>query len=158
MILYKMRFRSVLILMILLDVLMLYVIYQSSRDKNDYQQTSGEIIYLDKKLGSLPTRNLGKYRYLKLGSYPYPFEVYADEQSSVIDKLNLGDTVTAYFYETGSTQNDQLNRYLQFLEKDHVDFFKRTNFNILAGFVVIGISMIVTLATFLLYKRGKILY
>ena len=142
----------------ILIAFMIYVILLNSKAKTDYQKLSGSIIYLDKQFEEYPNRDLGKYRYLKLNTYPYIFEMYSDEQSSRIDSLKVGENVDVYYYEINNTHSEQINRFLQYLEKDNKVFFKRGNSNNIAGFVVIGISIVLIVGSFMLYKKGKILY
>lgn len=158
MIVLPLRFRVVLIVTTLVILAMIYFIYLNSKSKIEYQKITGHITYIDKQFGSLPTRDLGKYRYLRLDSYPYIFEVYADEQSAKIDKLNLQDSVTAYFYETNNTKAEQINRFLQFLDKGNEEIFKKTGLNIVTGLIVIVLSILISILSYVLYKKGKIAY
>ena len=93
----------------ILIAFMIYVILLNSKAKTDYQKLSGSIIYLDKQFEEYPNRDLGKYRYLKLNTYPYIFEMYSDEQSSRIDSLKVGENVDVYYYEINNTHSEQIN-------------------------------------------------
>jgi len=137
---------------------MVFFIKSNSRQKNAYPHVRGEITYLDSAMGSLPLRDLGKYRYLKIENYPYPFEIYADEQGPRIDSLKKGDMVTAWFYETGNTKEEHINRFLQFLQKDNNLYFKRTDFMANLGYVIIGLSIALMFFFYTLYKKNKIRY
>lgn len=151
-------FRVIFIIAAIIIAAMIYMIMLSSKEKTDYQKSSGKIIYLDKQFEEYPNRDLGKYRYLKLNTYPYIFEMYSDEQSSRIDNLKVGDSVNVYYYETNNTHSEQINRFLQYLEKDNKVFFQRGNSNKIAGFVVIGLAIILIVGSFLLYKNGRMQY
>jgi hypothetical protein len=158
MILLPLRFRIVSAIAAILIAFMTYVILLNSKEKIDYQKLSGSIVYLDKQFGEYPNRNLGKYRYLKLNTYPYIFEIYSDEQSSRIDSLKIGEIVDVYYYEINNTHSEQINRFLQYLEKGDKIFFKRGNSNNIAGFVVMGLSVLLIVGSFVLYKKGKMLF
>jgi len=151
-------FRSVVALSIFLSIIFGVLMWRNSKEKKEYDHLNGKITYLDQKLGELPYRDLGLYRYLKIDSYQYPFEIYTDEQSARIDSLKVGDVVDAYFYQTGDTEKIHLNRFLQFLDKDDKPYFKRVN--LIVGFGIASIAMLITLciACYVFYKRGKMAY
>ncbi len=158
MILLPLRFRIIFAISAILIAFMVYVIFLNSKEKTDYQKLSGNITYLDKQFVEYPNRDLGKYRYLKLNTYPYIFEIYSDEQSNRIDSLKIGENVDIYYYETNNTHLSQINRFLQYLEKDNKVFFKRENSNNIAGATVIGLSILLIIVSFILYKKDKMLF
>ena len=148
--------------MVALSIVMIgcsiYFIFLNTKAKSDYEHLTGKITYLEKSFGEYPSRNMGKYRYLNINNYAHVFEIYADEQSSKIDSLNNGDIVTAYFYETNSTNIEGINRYLQYLEKDNIIFYKKTSFSIIIGFVLIILAAILIMMSYIFYKQNKISY
>lgn len=151
-------FRSVVAVSIFLSILFGVLIWRSSKEKKEYDHLNGKITYLDQKLGELPYRDLGLYRYLKIDSYQYPFEIYTDEQSARVDSLKVGDVVDAYFYQTGDTEKIHLNRFMQFLDKDGKSYFKRGNVILALGIASIVMLIILCVACYIFYKRGKIAY
>jgi hypothetical protein len=72
--------------------------------------------------------------------------------------LKTGDIVTAYYYENSSTKEDGINRFLQFLEKDNKLYFKRTDFAIKLGCVMIALLLASMCLFYILYKKNKIPY
>jgi hypothetical protein len=71
----------------------LFVTINNSKNKQEYEKKSGEIEYFDLKFENLPTRHKGDFRYLKIDTYPFVFEIY--EPNSVptqmtIDNLSVG--------------------------------------------------------------------
>ena len=151
-------FRVISFIAAILIAAMIYMIMLSSKEKTDYQKLSGKVIYLDKQYEKYSLKDLGKYRYLKIDTYPYIFEMYSDEQPKRIDSLKSGDKVSVYYYETNNTHSEQINRFLQYLEKDNKIFFQRGNSNKIAGFVVIGLSIILILGSFILHKNDRMQY
>ncbi len=137
---------------------MSYVIWLDSKDKSDYIQTTGRITYLSPRYEELPNRDYDKYRYLGIDTYRYVFEIYADEQGASIDSLNVGNTVTAYYYETQYTQEDKVNRYLKYLDSGSKTVYKKGNIIQTVGAVVICMCILLNLITYLLYQNGKIPY
>jgi hypothetical protein len=151
-------FRSVVTVSILLSIIFGMLMWRNSKEKKEYDHLNGKITYLDQKLGDLPYRDPGLYRYLKIDSYQYPFEIYTDEQSARIDSLKTGDIVDVYFYQTGDTEKIHLNRFLQFLDKDDKPYFKHRNIIIGLGIVSIAMLVILCIACYVFYKRGKMAY
>ena len=151
-------FRVVVAITIALSIFMIVVIYTNTKEKNEYDHITSEITYLNEKLGDLPNRDLGLYRYLKIDGYAYPFEIYADDQAPLMDSLKTGDVITIYFYQTNSTIKEGINRYTQFIEKDNKLYFKRGNVVIVIGISVIIIMVLLSAWCCFLYKRGKIPY
>jgi len=134
------------------------LIWRNTKKKEDYDHLRGKITYLDQKLGDLPYRDAGLYRYLTIDNYQYPFEVYTDEQSARVDSLKTGDVVDVYFYQTGDTEKIRLNRFLQFLDKESKPYFKRGNIIIVLGIISIAILFALCIACYYFYKKGKIAY
>jgi len=118
---------------------------------------------LDKELGTLPVRHHGKYRYLEIDGYPYPFEIFVGNEPGDfkpkyerIDNLKQGDTVSIFYYETENTKNEGINRFIQFIDKDGQSFFERGNSNKLMGIAFIGLSIMLTVSGLVLWKLKKI--
>lgn len=155
---FPVTFRTIFFISVIFCVGMVILMWRNFKEKNDYQYMTGKITYLDKKLGTLPFRDLGAYRYLVVENYPYPFEIYADEQGATIDSLKKGDVVTAYFYQTKSTQNEGINRFLQYLEKGNKLYFKRGNTIVIIGVIIIITMLLLSGWSYFLFKKGKIPY
>jgi hypothetical protein len=150
------NFRVLLALGIVGILLVIFFIKNSSRQKKDYPHLTGRLTYLDSKLGDLPYHEMGKYRYAQIEGYPYPFEIYADEQGPSLDSLKKGDKVTAWFYETNNTRDERINRFLQYLEKDKKLYFKRTGFTANLGYVLIALILGALCLFYWFYKKNKI--
>lgn len=155
---FSLRFRTIAFIGIAIMVLGIVHARFNSKEKNEYDRIDGHITHLGEKLGALPNRDVGIYRYLVIDTYPFPFEIYADEQGKRIDSLKAGDMVTVFFYETGNTKSESLNRFLQYLEKDGGVYFVRGDFQKKLGFVVSGLGLMLILFVFILYKKNKIAY
>ena len=73
-------------------VLAFFVIYRSAREKEAFYSTEGSIVFLDSTYNDLPLRDMGKYRYLKVDSYPKVFELFTGSDpgdfSPKYEKLN----------------------------------------------------------------------
>ncbi|WP_428328070.1 hypothetical protein [Mucilaginibacter sp.] len=134
------------------------LIKDSSREKSEYLHVSGKLIYRDSKLGKMPYRDSGAYRYIKIAGYSQPFEIYADEQGKLIDSLKIGNTVTAWYQKPYIPSQEGVNRFLQFLEKDNKLYFEPTGFQQQLGYAIILMALVMMLLFYVLYKKGKIAY
>src|SRR5688572_31445043 len=99
--------RGIIAVSILLTVMTIVYIQMNSKGKFEYEKTTGKILYLEKELGQLPVRHVGKYRYLQVDGYKYPFEIFVGNESGdfkpkfeQIDNLKPGDIITVFYYET----------------------------------------------------------
>jgi len=151
--------RGVIFTSIILVVLGIFVIINSTKDKSEYEKKTGIIEYFDKTYMDFPNRNHGDYRYLKIDNYQYVFEIYianTDKEVEPIDDLKIGDRISVYYYETGSTHSENLNRYIQFIDKNSTAYFKRGNFQKQLGFVILGLVVFLNILSFVFWKKGKL--
>lgn len=151
-------FRGITGTMLAVAFLACLLIINSSKDKKDYDKRNGTIVYFDSQYENLPLRNPGKYRYLIIDSYQYPFEIYTGDAGNGIDSLRVGDRINIYFYENSSTYQDNLNRYTQFIDKNEKSYFARTGFQRHLGYVILGLAGLVIFSACLLLKTGKIIF
>jgi hypothetical protein len=151
-------FRSVVAVSVALAIAFGIIMFRSTKEKKDYDTVTGKITYLDVRLGELPYRYLGLYRYIKIDGYSYPFEVYTDEQNKRVDSLKTGDVVTAYFYQTNDTEKIGLNRFMQFLDKGSKTYFKRGALLLWLGIASITMLVLLCIGCYWAYKKGKISY
>ncbi len=155
--------RGIIAVSIVLAALAIVNIQMNSKGKVEYEKTTGQIIYLDKQLGQLPTRNLGKYRYLEVDGYAYPFEIFVGNESGdfkpkfeQIDNLVLGDTVTVFYYQTGNTKEERINRFIQFIDKGDRSYFERGDSSKTLGVVLVFMCMLLAIGGLILWKMKKI--
>lgn len=136
-----------------------FVTVKNSKDKVEYDKSTGIIEYYDKEFQNLPTRHKGDFRYLKIASYPYLFEIYepnSEPTEKTIDDLTVGDKIDIYYYETSDTRNIRLNRFTQFIDKNGQPYFVRSGFQKQLGFVIIGLSILLNIMAFVFWKKGKL--
>lgn len=120
-------------------------------------------MYLNKHLGELPFRDIGKYRYLMLQGYPFPFEIFVGKDPGdfspkydQIDNLRPGDVVSVFYYETEYTQEEKINRYIQFIDKGETSFFEQGDSQWTMAWVAVGLMCFVIAGAFALWKFKKI--
>lgn len=158
MILLPFKFRIVLTVFVILAIGSSYLLFQDTKEKSDYKQVTGSVFYFSDKYGTLPSRDLGKYRYLQIEGYPYVFEIYFDGVDNKLNELKLGDLVTAYYYETGNTHKESINRFLQFIDKEGMEIYKRNSVMPTLGAVLIGLCVAFSILSYVLYRKGKMPY
>lgn len=107
--------RKILSICLLLSVMMGVFLFQNSKEKDEYMSVTGHIEFIENTYENHPSRNLGKYRYLILDTYPYPFELFIGKDAGdfkpkfeQIDNLKPNDLITVYFYETNNTHQEQI--------------------------------------------------
>ena len=152
-------FRGVIYTSLFVIGLGIFVIINNSKEKSEYEKVTGRIEFFSKEYQNLPTRDKGDYRYLKIETYPYPFEIY--EPNSIktekkLDDLAKGDTIDIYFFETSYTGDDKLNRYVQFIDKDRQPYFVRNHFKEQLGYVIILLGILLVLMAYFFWKKGKL--
>ncbi len=155
--------RGIIVVAIALSAMMVVYIQLNSKDKLEYEKTTGQVSYIDKQLGQLPLRDLGKYRYLKVEGYEFPFEIFVGSESGdfkpkfeQLDNIAIGDTITIFYYQTEDTKRDGLNRFTQYIDKRKVSYFERGDSSKTLGGVVILMSVLLTIGGFILWKKKKI--
>jgi hypothetical protein len=137
----------------------IFVSVNNSKDKAEYDKSTGTVEYFDKEYQNLPTRHKGDFRYLKIDSYPYLFEIYelnSKPTEMSIDDLKIGDKIDIYYYETSDTRNIALNRFAQFIDKGDQPYFVRSGFQKQLGFIIIGLSILLNIIAFAFWKKGKL--
>ncbi|TSJ43491.1 hypothetical protein FO440_04685 [Mucilaginibacter corticis] len=153
------QLRFLLAFLAVMIIISTWLIIRNNGTKSDYSHASGKILTLTKRLTpKLPYSDYGSYRYLIIENYPYPFEIYNDDQNPLIDGLKKGDMVTAYYYETDNTHDERINRFLQFLQKGNKMYVKQREFNKQMGYYLIMLCLVFALFFYRLYKAGKIPY
>lgn len=151
--------RGVIFASIIVLGLGIFVTVNNSKDKVEYDKATGIIEYYDKEFQNLPTRHKGDFRYLKIDSYPYIFEIYepnSEPTEKKIDDLRVGDKIDIYYYETSNTRNIGLNRFTQFIDKNEQPYFVRSGFQKQLGFIIIGLAILLSIMAFVLWKNGKL--
>lgn len=148
-------FRFILLISLALIAFFGYRYYQDTLPKEKLPHIEGRITYIDKKLGANPNRDFGMYRYLKLDSYNYPFEIYIDAPADQtrFDSLKTGDAVQVY--GNGGLSDDSLNRFATRIEKQNKPYFVKSDFSKQLSIVMIGALVIFCQICFILYKKKK---
>lgn len=137
----------------------IFVIVNNSKDKKEYDKSTGTIEFFDKEFQNLPTRHKGDFRYLKIDSYQYLFEIYEPNSEPTelsIDDLKVGDKVDIYYYETSDTKNIELNRFAQFIDQGGKAYFIPNGFQKQLGFIIIGLCVLMNIMAFAFWKKGKL--
>ena len=151
--------RGVILASIIVLGLGIIITVNNSKKKVEYEKSTGIIEYYDIEFQNLPTRHKGDFRYLKIDSYPYLFEIYepnSEPTEKSIDDLIVGDKIDIYYYETSDTRNIGLNRFAQFIDKMGQPYLVRSGFQRQLGFVIIGLSILLNIMASTFWKKGKL--
>ncbi|TVR80391.1 MAG: hypothetical protein EA409_08145 [Saprospirales bacterium] len=154
------NFRGIILVTIIFTGLGIYMVNLHSKAKETYDKSTGIIEYFAKEYQNLPSRHKGDFRYLKINSYPYLFEIYepnSEPTEMSIDDLKIGDKIDIYFYETYNTKNIGLNRFAQFIDKDGQPFFVRSGFQMHLGLTIITLAIVLQIMAFAFWwNSGKL--
>ncbi len=154
-----MSVRGVISISLVIVGLGIFVVVNNSKNKHEYDRATGIIEYFDKEYQDLPIRHKGDFRYLKINSYPFVFEIF-EPNSIPTDKslgnLQIGDTIDIYYYETSDTKKSALNRYTQFIDRKGEPYFIRDSFQKQLGYVLIGLCLLINIMAIILWKKKKL--
>lgn len=156
---FNINFRGIAFVSIIGIGIGIFVIMNNTKEKLDYNKSSGAIEYIEKEFQNLPTRYKGDYRYLKINSYPRLFEIYlpnSELTEKTLDDLKTGDYIEIYHYETADTRNSGINRYTQFIDFNGQPYFIRSGFQEQLGYFLIGLFMLMIFTGFLLWRKEKL--
>ncbi len=151
--------RGVLLASLLVGGLAASLITSNSKDKDEYEMTTGTIVYLEEEFQNLPARDKGNYRYLKLDTYPIIFEIYepnSRKTSQTIDNLQKGDRIDIYYYETDQTHLEEINRFTQFIDHNKSPYFIRDGFQKQLGYILVVLALLLNVLAFAFWKLGKL--
>lgn len=151
--------RGVLFISVFLIALCVFVILNNSKNKSEYEKTTGKVEFLAKEFKHFPVQHKGDFRYLKLNTYPYVFEILEPNSKPTekkIDDLKMGDEIDVYYYETLHTRSEGINRFTHFIDKDKQPYFIRNAFQRQLGFVCIGLIVLMNVMTWTFWKKGKL--
>lgn len=154
-------FRGVLFASLIVIGLVIFHFVKNSKEKSEYDKITGTIEFYGKEYQNLPIRHKGKYRYLKVDTYQYLFEIYEPNNKLAdkkIDELQVGDKIEIHFYETSNTKKIKLNRFIQFIDKEGLRYFIRNGFQRQLSYTIIGLIILINMITYIFWKKGKLEY
>src|SRR5690606_36319632 len=140
--------RGIALVSIIIFILGFFIVINNSKEKNEYQKVTGVVEFLENKFQNLPTMNNENFRYIKIDTYPYVFEIYATDSEPTnytIDDLKLGDTIDVYYYEINKTHQIGVNKFLQFIDKENKAYFIRNGFQKNLGYFVLCLGIALNL-------------
>ncbi|WP_293944761.1 MULTISPECIES: hypothetical protein [unclassified Sphingobacterium] len=135
----------------------LILLYKSNRERSDYIKNPGTITYLSKEYKELPKRFRGKYRYLKIDSYPYVFELYKPNSvlsEQDIDDLHVGDKIEIYYSENSGIKETGINDVVEFIDYQKTPFFISIRFEDIFSYIFIWFGVMLFIIG-LFYKLNK---
>jgi len=139
----------------------IYLITRSEKPREDFLYQKGQISYISDinplKSGSEPSQ---KDVYLILHEYERVFELFTGTDKgdfsprvNRLDELDIGDEIEVYFEETIKTKTQQVNRLLQYLDKNGELYYLRSKVDKYIGYFILGCSGLLLLLGF--YMKAK---
>jgi len=139
-----------------------FILIRGTKDKSEFTQLKGKIIYLDKTFQELPKRHQGKYRYLMIEGYSKTFELFIGTDPGdfkpkyeKVDDLRNGDEITVYFDD--DADDERINRLIQYIDKDGVAYYIRNNMDKFGGIAFILSGILVGVWILYLKRKGTII-
>lgn len=142
----------------------LFLLWRSSKNKQEYYKISGRIILLEKYFEAEKKSKKGKHRYLKIDSHQEIMRLFIGKDFGdfspsfeKIDSLKIGDLIDIFYAtETPFQRNtsiSELNTTVQFIDKNNRPFFIRGTKDKYGSyfFIITGIASII----FLLFLKRK---
>ena len=135
-------------------------IVRGQREREYFPQITSPITRLTNSLNDSIDIHEADIKYLSIKNYPQTFELFIGKESGYfnpkldqIDKLRVGDTITIYF-EIQKTNRENINRLVQFIDKDKQPYFIRSNSDAYIGCTAIGFSALMMVAI-LIYRKKE---
>lgn len=140
------------------------ILYRGTKEKTEFYQVTGKIVYLDKTFEELPIRHPDKYRFLLIDKFPKVFTIFVGKDFGDfkpyferIDDLKVGDEIVVYFDENAKETDIRLNRLIQYIDKEGTSYFIRSNKDKIGGYFFICMGIILGGLIFYLKKIGRII-
>lgn len=156
---YEYSVRGIVLFTLVTIGLGVWLIYRSSKEKHQYDKSTGIVEYVDKTYEDLPSRDKGKFRYIIIDTYDYLFEIYAPNSKDTprtIDDLKIGDQIDIYYFENSSTHKTGINKFVQFIDVNNQPYFIRNEFQSKLGLALIILSILPSLIAYFGWKKGKV--
>ena len=141
----------------------IYLSVRTGKEKNEFNSVTGKIVFLQKTFGNLKKRD---HRFIHITGYELVFDLFIGKQTGdfspkfeQIDKLKIGDEITVYYADKTPLQKNQnlnLNKTVQFIDKNGEAYFIRGNKDKYGGYFFIGIGILTMIMLLIGKKLGKI--
>lgn len=158
---YRSYYPKVFLASIAFIVMAGYLIGRSDKPRGEFLHKSGTVTYLShtnpfqEERGPSP-----KDYFLAIDSYERVFEMFVgtDEgdfspRVNLLEKLGVGDKIDIYFEEDSQTEDEQINRLLQYLDKNGELLYLRSKADKYIGYFILGCSGLLIVAAF--YMKAK---
>lgn len=139
----------------------IYMYTRSEKPREEFESVTGTITYLDESYGRYHN---AKTRYLKVDGYEKVFSIFIGHEpgdfspkSEQVDKLAVGDVVTVYHSGTPMQRNTdpELDKGIQFLEKDGVLYYEKGNKDKYFAYIFIPLGLVIALLSFFRARKLK---
>lgn len=158
---YKSYYPKVFGAVLMFIIMAGYLITRSDKPREEFIYQKGTISYLSQIHPLQPqSKPRPKHVYLILNEYERIFEKFTGNDKgdfsprmNRLNELKVGDEVEIYFEENTKTQREQVNRLLQYLDKEGDLYYLRSKADKYIGFFLLGCSGL--LLVFGIYMKLK---
>ncbi len=159
-------FHRSLVSIALIIILSCMMIYRGDKEKSQYNHLTGKITFLDDNYDEYPFRNAGKYRYLRIDTYPKTFEIFVGKDKGDfnpdyenLDALKLNDEIQIYFENPFFfiKADPKIDKLIQFIEMEDQSYYIRGDSDRIIGYFCLSASLLMLILIFELKRRGTII-
>lgn len=139
-----------------------FLMYRTTRPKEEYYILKGKISYLENTIGTYKPRAT---KYIKIENSPTMFDIFVGKESGDFspeldktDELKLNDEVTLYYSSTSTQKqygNIPLNNSIQFIEKENELYFHEGTKNKIAAYIVLTAGVLFLIIILIVILRKK---
>ena len=138
---------------------------RADKEKESFTHIRGAVVSVEKTYQDLPSRDLGKYRYIQLDGYPVPFEVFIGKESGdfqpdleQVDSLRVGDIVDIFYAEEDFlSEQESVNRLAYFIDRDDLAIFKKgSGWEKGMAYFLFSVSFLLLVVLIYLKRVGKV--
>ncbi|MEM6802739.1 MAG: hypothetical protein AAF696_15125 [Bacteroidota bacterium] len=141
----------------------IYLVKRGDKPREDFIQLSGRISYLSQVSPLRPESEPREKEYfLVLSGHERVFEMFVGQgkwdfspRVNRLDELAVGDTIDIYYEDNSKTRFSNVNRLLQYLDKDGQLYYLRSKADKYIGYFILAIGgLLLLIYLYLWIKSG----
>ena len=161
---YKIYYPKVFGAAFMFLIMSFYLILRNDKPREEFQFQKGTISYLSRTHPFKPNSEPRvKDVYLILNEHERVFELFTGSDKgdfsprvNKLSDLSIGDEVEIYFEENNKTKREQVNRLLQYLDKQGELMYLRSKADKYIGYFILGSSgLLLILGVYMKMKSGQ---
>lgn len=145
--------------------LSIFMFLRTNKDKSAFIKISGKITAIEHpdNRDKYPNHEPLKFRYIQLENYAFPFELFIGKDAGdfkpafeQLDQLHPGDIISVYVSDQNISEDDPVNRFAQFIDKDNKPYFIKGSWDKGMAIFIAGVGIAILVLVLILKKKGKI--